>query len=161
VTGFLTKLDVVEQKLKESQDKIDKELEEEARRQYMKEQLESQMTEAIYAINDVDREGLSRSSGGQTTTTRDSDSDFDGASFSKSSRRLTTKQKHIKRAQEAKKAYEEITFNVNVDAESGNPRLFNSVVNHISDVDLDNASPTRLDGEHFLIKVNVTVPEEG
>ncbi len=39
------------------------------------------MTEAIYAVNDLDRKGAqSRSSqGGHTTTTRDSDSDLESS----------------------------------------------------------------------------------
>lgn len=32
--------------------------------------------------------------------------------------------------------------------------MFNSVVNHISDVDLDNTPESKLDGEHFLIKAS-------
>ncbi len=53
-----------------------------------------------------------------------------------------------------KKAYDEISFKVNQAQERNNPRLFNSVVNHISDVDLDHTPESKLDGEHFLIKAS-------
>lgn len=93
MTGLFEKLDNIEQRLKERQDKLDKEAEEEERKYALKTELESQMVEAIYAINDVDKEGLSTSSGSQTTTTRDSDGcDLDG-SFSQNQAKLMMKRK--------------------------------------------------------------------
>jgi len=59
----------------------------------------------------------------------------------------------VEKAHEAKEAYEEITFKVKLEQEASNPRLFNSMVNHISEVDLANEKPEKLDGEHFLVTV--------
>ena len=43
-------------------------------------EFETDMSQAIYAVNDVDREALSRSSGGaRSATTKDSDSDAEVA----------------------------------------------------------------------------------
>ena len=47
------------------------------------------MSEAFkYGLSEVDRETLSKSSGGRTATTRDSDEDFEASSFA-----MTAKQK--------------------------------------------------------------------
>ena len=84
--NFFEKLDDMEHRLKISQDRIEKEAAEERKADEMKIKFESMMTEAIYVINDVDRqEAQSRSSGGKTATTRDSDSDMD-SSFTASSK---------------------------------------------------------------------------
>mmetsp|Transcript_10972 Transcript_10972/g.14839 ORF Transcript_10972/g.14839 Transcript_10972/m.14839 type:complete len:118 (-) Transcript_10972:595-948(-) len=65
VTGFFEKLNETESKLKESQDKLEKKIEGQQRADALKIEFESQMTEAIYAINDINRqESISRSSGG-------------------------------------------------------------------------------------------------
>ena len=122
VTGFLCKLDEVEQRLKISQEKIERQEEEEQRAQAAKEQLGHQMTEAIRKLNDnVDREGLSRSSGGRTATTRGSDSDLE-SSFS------AKHEAKVEELRQMKQAYEEV-------APAKNPRLYNSVVNQIGGID--------------------------
>ena len=73
-------------------------MDEEQRAEALKIEFEQQMTEAIYAINDINRqEALSQGSGNHTTTTRDSDSEHD-SSFSAATR----KQEQIKKARQAK-----------------------------------------------------------
>ena len=122
VTGFLGKLDEVEQRLKVSQDRLERQMEEEQRAQAAKEQIGYQMTEAIRKLNDnVDREGLSRSSGGRTATTRGSDSDLE-SSFS------AKHEAKVEELRQMKQAYEEV-------APAKNPRLYNSVVNQIGGMD--------------------------
>lgn len=43
---------------------------------------------------------------------------------------------------------------MNAEQERQNPRFFNSVVNHISEVDFASENPSKLDGEHFLVTVD-------
>ena len=84
------------------------------------------MTEAIRKLNDqpVDREGLSRSSGGRTATTRGSDSDLE-SSFS------NKQEAKVDELRQMKQAYEEV-------ATANNPRLYyDSVVDHIDGIDTE------------------------
>ena len=70
------------------------------------------MTEAIRKLNDnpVDREGLSRSSGGRTATTRDSDSDLE-SSFS------VRQEAKVCELRKLKQAYEEVSSEANGNVE--------------------------------------------
>ena len=77
---------------------------------------------------------MSRSSEGRTNTTRDSDSEQDSASTTSGQQ----KEMLINKAREAKLAYEEIQ----TAHQASNSRLFSSMVNQISEVDLMNEDPT-------------------
>jgi len=54
--NFFEKLDDMEHRLKISQDRIEKEAAEERKADEMKIKFESMMTEAIYVINDIERQ---------------------------------------------------------------------------------------------------------
>ena len=77
---------------------------------------------------------MSRSSEGRTNTTRDSDSEQDSASTTSGQQ----KEMLINKAREAKLAYEEIQTT----HQASNSRLFSSMENQISEVDLINEDPT-------------------
>ena len=103
ITGFVRKLDETERRLKISQDRIEKEAEDERRAQAAKEEFGYKMTQAIHKLNNdnVDREGLSRSSGSRTATTRGSDSDLE-SSFS------AKHEAKVNELRQIKKAYEDV-----------------------------------------------------
>ena len=72
----------------------------------------------------MDREGLSRSSGGRTATTRGSDSDLESSFSAKHETKVCE-------LRQMKQAYEEV-------ASTNNPRLYyNSVVDHIGGIDAE------------------------
>jgi len=57
--------------------------------------------------------------------------------------------------QKEQDAVEEITFDYTI-AEKRHPRLFNSLVNHISEIDLTNSDSAKIDGEYFLVETRAT-----
>ena len=103
---------------------LEEELEDERIATAVKAIKEKEMSQAIHRLNDsVDREGLSRSSGGRTATTRDSDSDLENNTFS------SKHEAQIEELRKIKNDYDEVT------AKDKNPRLFNSVVNTLGEID--------------------------
>ena len=110
------------------------------------------MSQAIYAINDVDREALSRSSGGRSATTKDSDSDAEQlpTTFVGFIAQIDKYEHKMREANKPKPVEEEIVFDAS-QAQAKNPRLFSSVnVKHISELDLTKLDENLVDGEHFL-----------
>ena len=77
--GMIDKLNKIEQRLNENQARDDYE---EQKAIAGKTDIRGSMAEALYnGMSEVDRETLSKSSGGRTATTRDSDEDFEASSF--------------------------------------------------------------------------------
>lgn len=109
---------------------IDKQNLEEEKKEATRTLLEDEMAEATYYVTEVDREGMSKSSGGnQTATTREDSGEEDLSTFSMTAKQEAQRRK-IKRIRQMKKAslIEEVTFD-STEAEKKNPRLFNSCVN--------------------------------
>lgn len=156
--NMVSKLNEVEERLKNQQDIIDKRTDEEVKKATVRSQLEDQMAEASYLVTEVDRDGhLSKSSGGgnHTATTREDSGEEDLSTFSMTAKQEAQRRKIKRRRQmvqfKQSNMIEEVTFDSR-DAELKNPKLFNSCINKLDEVDLAEVDKNQIDAEYFALK---------